>query len=243
AMPLPTRIEASAAHQTALKKNATTNHKDKTQSIGSPKTQSAPIVSTINHEVHPDIQHLTNKVSKLSTECTKSGDVQVPSTGNYLTQHRYERRRDNGYTHARHPPKTTNLPKEDFDFLHWNAKFNKQELFKSSNKQETNEENHPIVCRKESYYDSKISFFDNISCEHKEHIESKEKENNRARRDQERHQNIETFGQFQLPGARKYGRGRGRGRGGFRGGYQGYKNKMVHKYQNLSNEESAQKQI
>ncbi|KAG5436995.1 hypothetical protein PCANB_001270 [Pneumocystis canis] len=256
ALPLPTRIETSAIHQTAFKKNGTINHKDMVQPIGSPKTHSVPIVSTMNNDGLPDIQNLTSKVSKLSTgkqtfklnivfnnlECAKSKDFQLPGTGNHLTQ-RYGKRRDNGYGHTRNIPKTTNLPKGEFDFLHWNSKFNKQELFKPSNKQETNEENNPGICCKESYYDSKISFFDNISCENKEHIENKEKENSRARRDQERNQNIETFGQFQLSGPKKYGRGRGRGRGGFRGGYQGYRNKTVRKSQNLSNEESTQTQI
>ncbi|KAG4305439.1 hypothetical protein PORY_000995, partial [Pneumocystis oryctolagi] len=236
AMPLPTRLKNSAVHQENAKKNEVLSHKNTTSSADSPKTQFASTVSTMNNEVFSDIQNLTGRMSKLSTE---SRNTQLQNSGNHLAHHRYGKRRDNGHINVRNTSRTINIPKEEFDFTHWNSKFNKEELMKSSNTKETDESNNPIMPRKESYYDSKTSFFDNISCENKERIENKEKENSRARRDQERNQNMETFGQFQLPGAKKYGKGHGKGRGGFRRGYQNSRNRNTRRNQSAMNGELA----
>lgn len=67
AMPLPTRLRSSVAHDTSSKKNGMLNHKNITSFAGSPKAQSTSTVSTMNNEIFSDIQNITDKISKLDT--------------------------------------------------------------------------------------------------------------------------------------------------------------------------------
>lgn len=84
------------------------------------------------------------------------------------------------------------LPEQDFDFVLANAKFSR----------EVHEEEAETP-----KYDSKSSFFDNIS--------SSTDEKNSMRWSEEKNLNLDTFGEASA--ARRGGRGRGRGRGNFRG--------------------------
>jgi len=141
------------------------------------------------------------------------------------------------------------VPKDDFDFEASNAKFSKDQLMKEFEKMKLKEDDKPseeaevIIPEGNTgkFYDKTSSFFDDISCEAKERAESGgEKSDRRNRNAQERHLNMETFGQSTVDhrfGNRGYrGRGRGRGRGGYRGRprynyYQnGYRNQNFNSY-------------
>jgi protein LSM14 len=136
------------------------------------------------------------------------------------------------------------VPSTDYDFQYNNDKFNKQDLVKEAIA--SGEENVPHVtvpalvehstngdgtadvvippAPKESFYNRKSGFFDNISCENKERAEAVpgERRGGAQFRSEEQKKNLETFGQGSVDGGysgyRGGGwRGRGRGRGGFRG--------------------------
>ncbi|KTW26625.1 hypothetical protein T552_02634 [Pneumocystis carinii B80] len=235
AMPLPTRAKAPVAHQTSVKQNGATNLKNTASPVSLSKGQSST-VSTANSETHPDIQNITTEMSKLSTKRTEPRNFRLHNSGNYLMQQRHGRRRNNDHGYLQNFSNTVEAPEEEFNFTLWNAKF-KKDVLKSSNKQDTDDSNNSSIPSKENYYDSRKSFFDNISCENKERIENKEKGNSRIRRDQERSQNMETFGQARLQTKKQ---GKGRGRGGFYGGYQGHKYKNGNKNQRTVNGESVQ---
>lgn len=114
----------------------------------------------------------------------------------------------------------------DFDFAEMNAKFSKTDIAKEI----ASEEGAPLPPStgesvipkkpKETFYDRKSSFFDNISSTTKERIEGVEE---RPRRGDERRLNVETFGSDYVY---KNSRGgyRGNRRGGPSGGYRGNRN-------------------
>ncbi|KAF8542635.1 Scd6-like Sm domain-containing protein [Trichophaea hybrida] len=136
------------------------------------------------------------------------------------------------------------VPTTDYDFQFNNDKFNKQDLVKEAIASGA-EENTPHVsvsapvenstngdgaadivippAPKESFYNRKSGFFDNISCENKERAEAVpgERRGGAQFRSEEQKKNLETFGQGSVDGGysgyRGGWRGRGRGRGGFRG--------------------------
>jgi protein LSM14 len=125
------------------------------------------------------------------------------------------------------------VPTTDFDFESSNAKFNKQDLIKEAiasgsplGDQATapsldalSSEKEEVVIPGGTMYD-KSSFFDNISSELKDREEAAAR--GQEFRSQERHKNMETFGQGSVDGYRGRGRGRGgRGRGGRGFGYRG----------------------
>jgi protein LSM14 len=114
------------------------------------------------------------------------------------------------------------VPRADFDFEQSNAKFDKSQLQQEfrkmsfSNGSETVQA--PVVPdpSAEAYYNKGKSFFDNISCESNDKQQANaEASDRRSRNNQERRNNMETFGQTHVP----RGRGGHRGRGGNRGGY------------------------
>ncbi|QSL66055.1 hypothetical protein MERGE_003192 [Pneumocystis wakefieldiae] len=219
AMPLPTRTKAPA-QQTPVNQNDAENVKN----ISSPTSLSKAQVSTVsttNTETYSEIQNITTEMSRLSTERTESRNFRPYNSSNYLMQQRYERRRNNGYSYTQYASNIGEKPKEEFNFSLWNAKF-KKDVLKSSDNQQTDDPNNSSISSKENYYDKRI--------------ENKEKGNSRIRRDQERSQNIETFGQARLQTRRQ---DRSRGRGGFYGGHQGYRYRNGNRNQRIINGEST----
>ncbi|KAI9490727.1 Scd6-like Sm domain-containing protein [Zychaea mexicana] len=126
------------------------------------------------------------------------------------------------------------IPKSDFDFESSNAKFKKEELAKAVTKKTVEEEEQQSVEDQqedeevvippsdESFYDKDKSFFDNISCESKERSEQDQNGiDRRAKFQEERKLNLETFGEASVDRPRYRGfRGRGGYRGRGSGGYQ-----------------------
>ena len=141
------------------------------------------------------------------------------------------------------------VPKSDFDFASANAAFNKQDLVKEAIASgspigtPSAEANSPAIngngsgAEKPSaggavgdvtippaapLYDSKSSFFDNISSENRDREEGadgRRRATGYEFRTEERKRNMETFGLGSVDGGYRGGyRGRGRARGGYRGG-------------------------
>lgn len=157
--------------------------------------------------------------------------------------------RGSGY--GRGGQKKMEIPKSDFDFESANAKFNKEDLIKEAiasgsppiaGSDEVPAEGAPgeeatntTPKRKDSLplstgtaYNKSSSFFDNISSEAKDReVAVDGRAQGRQLRGEEFKKNIETFGQGNVDGGYRGGRGRGggygRGRnysgGGYRGGY------------------------
>lgn len=145
------------------------------------------------------------------------------------------------------------MPKEDYDFASANAKFNKEDLVKeaiasgspimsptngatSDPLAATNGHSHsdatddvviPGMPGAQKGYDSKKSFFDDISSDLKDRVAQQSGDtgmvDGRAMRRDERSKNMDTFGQGSVDGGYRGGfRGRGRGRGFPRGGGRGF---------------------
>ncbi|KAI9293310.1 hypothetical protein K502DRAFT_366847 [Neoconidiobolus thromboides FSU 785] len=112
------------------------------------------------------------------------------------------------------------IPKTDFDFDAFNAQFSKSQIGKSS-QTDSDQDNSNIDAK--DFYNKKSSFFDNISCDAKDRLDSKDR---RALVQQERFTNTETFGETFVQrnqGGRynyrgNFRGGRGRGRGGYYNG-------------------------
>ncbi|KAI9653199.1 MAG: hypothetical protein M1831_006157 [Alyxoria varia] len=137
------------------------------------------------------------------------------------------------------------VPKSDFDFESANARFNKQDLSKDAtaggspagiptdgeahatngNTPDRDAVDEDVVIPTAAAYDSKASFFDNISSDIKDREEGadgKRRPTGYEFRNEERKRNMETFGMGSVDGGYRGGfRGRGRGRG-YRGSGPGY---------------------
>lgn len=156
-----------------------------------------------------------------------------------------------GGSYGRGGQKRMEIPKSDFDFESANAKFNKEDLIKeaiasgsppvagseevpaedvageeASNLAPKRKDSLPLTTG--SAYNKSSSFFDNISSEAKDReVAGHARAQGRQLRGEEFKKNIETFGQGNVDGGYRGGRGRGsgygRGRnysgGGYRGGY------------------------
>ncbi|CDS12321.1 hypothetical protein LRAMOSA04516 [Lichtheimia ramosa] len=139
--------------------------------------------------------------------------------------------RTRGGRHDHANKATIDIPKSDFDFESSNAKFNKNEIVKEVSGKDGNDQAEDQVEEQqedevvipppndESFYDKQKSFFDNISCESKERSEQNGSFDRRAKFQEERKLNLETFGEVSVdhPRFRNY-----RGRGGFRGRGRGH---------------------
>lgn len=204
-------------------------------------------------ETSEAMDNLTRKVNEMRTDDNIRHSRQQ-GTGGYAAGYRGRGGRRGG-----HPiTKPMEIPTTDYDFESANAKFNKQDLAKEviasgspvqtpggangADAAETNgdsingigkgkAEEDVVIPPAAPAYDSKSSFFDNISSELKGRDETTgRKIGGPEFRTEERKRNMETFGQGSVDnyrgGFRGRGRGRGfRGRGGFggrgRGGYRG----------------------
>ncbi|KAI8375362.1 Scd6-like Sm domain-containing protein [Choanephora cucurbitarum] len=108
--------------------------------------------------------------------------------------------------HVRHNSRGILIPKSDFDFASANAKFNK-----NSDLLNENDTNVQASIGSDHFYDKKKSFFDDISCESKEHQNG----HRGGKYKEESKLNLETFGQATLSGqSAKRSRHRHRGNRG-----------------------------
>jgi protein LSM14 len=177
-------------------------------------------------QVHPLVQapasdpfnNLAQKVGEMRDQQTRQPQPRQRGTGEFRGR---GGRGGRGGAHPQHPK--MEVPTTDFDFESSNAKFNKQDLIKeaiasgsplgeqttASTVEAVSNEKEEVVIPSGTMYD-KSSFFDNISSELKDREEAAAR--GQEFRTQERHKNMETFGQGSVDGYR--GRGRGRGRGG-----------------------------
>jgi protein LSM14 len=125
------------------------------------------------------------------------------------------------------------VPTTDFDFAESNAKFNKEDLAKTTASplatpgdevngssastpavEEKTQQEEVVIPKAENVYDRKTSFFDNISSELKDkQAASGSGPGGREFRSEERKKNMETFGQGSVDNGYRRGYGRGRGRG------------------------------
>ncbi len=127
---------------------------------------------------------------------------------------------------ARNTEKKVEVPESDFDFESANAKFNKQDLVKEAIAGSPLGETPPAVVSPTEPdvpvggYNKSTSFFDNISSESKDRMESSGgRPGGREWRGEEQKKNVETFGQGSVDNGYRGGyRGRGRGREAVRGG-------------------------
>ena len=171
------------------------------------------------------VDNLTKKVNEMRVDQASKTHNHSNNTGGY---------RARGRGRGRGGPRGIEVPNSDFDFESANAQFKKDELVKEANPEQNgvNGESamdgtsNEVVIPSPSadkHYDSKSSFFDNISSEAREreesHVGSAAESNRGARgrefRNEDRKRNLETFGIGSVDGGFR-GRGRGRGRG-FRG--------------------------
>lgn len=202
-----------------------------------PSTQAKPMPSAAA------IDALSQRVNAMSTA---SSAINVTQRGG-----RGSARGGRGASYGRGGQKKMEIPKSDFDFESANAKFSKEDLIKEAIASgsppiagadevpvEGSVGEEPSISapkRKDSLplttgsaYNKSSSFFDNISSEAKDREVSVEaRAQGRQLRGEEFKKNIETFGQGNVDGGFRGGRGRGsgygRGRnyssGGYRGGY------------------------
>lgn len=150
---------------------------------------------------------VTNYASAASQQAQSQSQNSSTNTKSFTTRNR------SNYQHSSNKPRGVVVPKSEFDFSQANAKFSKEELAAmNSSNVETEAPAAPS-------YNKNLSFFDDISCQ-------TNTESNRFadRNRNERHLNMETFGQAAPP--RRHGYRGGRGRGGYRGNYNrgGYNN-------------------
>lgn len=189
------------------------------------------------------IDALSQRVNAMSTGPNATNGTQRGGRG--------AARGGRGGSYARGGQKKMEIPKSDFDFESANAKFNKEDLIKEAiasgsppiagpddTPVESTAGEEPSVAapkRKDSLplatgsaYNKSSSFFDNISSEAKDReVAVDARAQGRQLRGEEFKKNIETFGQGNVDGGFRGGRGRGsgygRGRnyssGGYRGGY------------------------
>ena len=218
AMPIPISIPAQPRPKPAPQPAET-----------SPVTSPQPVVAdTAKVTTAADVQSLAKDLSE-----TRLSGRNAPGAGGYLTHQ--PRRRQFGPGGAARPMD------RDFDFESANAKFNKEEVKKEVVAAGVNgsAESTPTAAQltaaltgfEEPYYDSKKSFFDNISCENKDRSapvaqDASVPNPNAFKRAEERKLNMETFGQASIDyGGGRYGRGGYRGGRGFRGARGGYYNR------------------
>jgi protein LSM14 len=187
-------------------------------------------------QVHPLVQapvsdpfnNLAQKVGEMRDQQSCQPQPRQRGTGEFRGR---GGRGGRGGAHPQHPK--MEVPTTDFDFESSNAKFNKQDLIKEAiasgsplgdqstapTVEPSSTEKEEVVIPSGTMYD-KSSFFDNISSELKDREEAAAR--GQEFRSQERHKNMETFGQGSVDGYRGRGRGRGgRGRGRGFGGYRG----------------------
>ncbi|KAJ3273500.1 hypothetical protein HDV01_004420 [Terramyces sp. JEL0728] len=133
----------------------------------------------------------TNRTQNSNERKQKNRQSKQPEEGEEAKAEQTENHRQEKKPNKK-PGKKLNIPTEEFDFESSNAKFEKTDL------------DSPFA---EKTY-NKSSFFDDISCEMKDKLEV-EQVDVRAKRQEEKSLNMETFGQT---GVRYNWRGRGRGR-------------------------------
>ncbi|KAL1923163.1 uncharacterized protein VTP21DRAFT_9539 [Calcarisporiella thermophila] len=169
------------------------------------------------------IEQLAKRVSKLNVGNKDTPDqhtrpAEHPPSQNQRGQSNPRRpsrggpRRPPGQNHKA-PSQRTQVPNSDFDFESANAKFNKEEMVREN-------ESEVVLIPSENFYDKKKSFFDNISCELKERVRDGNEgagrksqlsqTERRAKMNEERKLNLETFGQADL-GRRRFRKGGGGG--------------------------------
>ncbi|KEF54640.1 uncharacterized protein A1O9_09082 [Exophiala aquamarina CBS 119918] len=191
------------------------------------------------------IDALTQRVNAMSTAPSATNGTHRGGRGTSRAS------RAGGGSYGRGGQKRMEIPKSDFDFESSNAKFNKEDLIKeaiasgsppvagsdelpvegvagkeASNSAPKRKDSLPLTTG--SGYNKSSSFFDNISSEAKDReVAVDARAQGRQLRGEEFKKNIETFGQGNVDGGYRGGRGRGsgygRGRnysgGGYRGGY------------------------
>ena len=183
------------------------------------------------------IDNLTNKVNEMRTNDNIRNSRQ-PGTGGYAAGNRGGR---GGYRGGRprtaSQTKTVEVPKTDYDFASANAKFNKEDVKKEavaggsdaaspvtgatgdSTPDGSRKASETVIIPPGPGYNKASSFFDDISSESKDRLDSSgQRLGGREFRNEERTKNLDTFGQGSVDNGYRGGyRGRGRGRG-FRGG-------------------------
>lgn len=138
----------------------------------------------------------TKPLAQLQPQAIPQPTLKLPDgvlAGEKETAEKENKKTDKAPQTNRKGRSSISLPDQDFDFVLANAKFSR----------EAHEEEEAEIPK----YDSKSSFFDNIS--------SSTDEKNTMRWSEEKNLNLDTFGEASA--ARRGGRGRGRGRGNFRG--------------------------
>lgn len=245
-LPKPTQAAANAAMQ---HQNATTQAATAAVAAAMAKLNTGTNnADSVNRESraavggHNQMDNLTKKVNEMRTH----------EGGRHPRGGRGTGRGRGGRGGAGAAPRGIEVPASDFDFESANAKFNKGDLIKEAiatgdlgangdassdtvatkDKNETGGDDAGDVVipaasgAGDSGYNSKSSFFDNLSSEAKEREDAADgrgAEKTRASgiefRNADRKRNMETFGIGSVDGGGFRGRGRGRGRGGFgRGG-------------------------
>lgn len=195
-------------------------------------------------------------MAKLAPNSTQPAQQSELTAADNLSQRVNEMRNDNGSRGSSNPRgrgrgggrgrgRGIEVPRDDFDFASANAKFSKQDLVKEAiatgEPSEGEGLNGDATAEPTSAdgagdvtipgihpYNSKTSFFDNISSDARDRNEvadEKRRPSGAEFRHEERKKNLETFGMGSVDGGYRGGyRGRGRGRGhrGYnRGGYRG----------------------
>ena len=187
------------------------------------------------------IDALSQRVNAMSTASSATNGTYRGGRGS--------NRGTRGGSYSRGGQKRMEIPKSDFDFESANAKFNKEDLIKEAIASGSppvagsdeapaedaagEEASKPTPKRKDSLplttgsaYNKSSSFFDNISSEAKDReVAGDTRAQGRQLRGEEFKKNIETFGQGNVEGGYRGGRGRGSGYGRGRnysgGGYRG----------------------